>query len=263
MKVNIIGLGEIGYNTLKEMTRINKEKKLNIKLYGTDINKEIIENLKKEKYKVSNKIIKADIYIISVYTTKQVFDVIKKIDYSKNPLVIVESTIEPGSYKKIMQWNKHINLVLFPHRYNPNDRKHYIFNLNRVMGYINNGNESDIIVRAVDFYKNFMDINLIHHTDIDIAEIVKPLENAYRFIEIAIAENIKIVCENNNIDFDKLRKAMNTKWNIDLKEARNGIGGKCLPKDVDLVIKSFNLNRDSIFNMAKFIDDIYKISYVK
>jgi len=51
-----------------------------------------------------------------------------------------------------------------------------------------------------------------------------------------------MMCDSKNINFNKLRAAINTKWNIDLKEAKGGIGGKCLPKDVGLINNFFSKN---------------------
>jgi UDP-N-acetyl-D-mannosaminuronate dehydrogenase len=43
---------------------------------------------------------------------------------------------------------------------------------------------------------------------------------------------LKLLCEENNIPFEQVRKGANTKWNINLLEACEGIGGDCLPKDI-------------------------------
>ena len=78
---------------------------------------------------------------------------------------------------------------------------------------------------------------------IEIVELAKPLENAYRFAEIAIAEELKMLCDEKGIDFNRLREAANTKWNINIKEARGGINGKCLPKDTQAINEFFGNNK--------------------
>jgi len=248
-KVTVIGLGEIGFEIFKELNK-NYDN-----IIGVDISIDLINKLKTEGYKVEKEIPISNIYILAVYITEQVFDVIKKIQFKNNPLIIIESTLIPGTYKKIQEWknqNKYrFDLVLFPHRYNPRDKQHHIFNLNRIMG-----GDKRSIKRAINFYKNFMSLKLIHQTTTEIAELSKPLENAYRFIEIAIAEEIKMLCDERNINFNKLREAMNTKWNISLKEARDGIDGKCLPKDTNIINNFFNDN--TIFKNAIEIDEEYK-----
>ena len=59
---------------------------------------------------------------------------------------------------------------------------------------------------------------------------------------------------------EELRKAVNSKWNIDLKEARDGINGKCLPKDT-LIANTFFEN-NGIINKCIEQDAKYK-EYMK
>jgi UDP-N-acetyl-D-mannosaminuronate dehydrogenase len=94
--ITIIGLGEIGLATYKEISK--KEKNI----VGVDINKELIQKLRTQGLKVSTKLPKkSDVYIISVYTTEQVLDILEKINCDNNPLIIIESTINPGTIKNI------------------------------------------------------------------------------------------------------------------------------------------------------------------
>lgn len=67
---------------------------------------------------------------------------------------------------------------------------------------------------------------------IEVAELSKIAENSHRYLQIAYAEDLKMCCDKIGIDFNELRNAMNTKWNVDLPEAREGIGRHCLPKDI-------------------------------
>ena len=256
-KICIIGLGEIGSATLIDMLKIPKEKKLNFQFSGADINDSTLENIKKTCPGVScsKSIPLSDIYIILVYTTEQVECVINSIDKSKHPLIIIESTIFPKTVdrlKKLWENKKDFDLALFPHRFNPNDSVHRVFNLNRIVGAI----DKKSLDRTLNLYYNFMPKELITEVSFEIAALSKVVENSYRFIEIAIAEDFKMECDRLAIDFNELRKSVNSKWNIDLKEARDGIGGKCLPKDVALLNDFFNENK--IIKTAIKRDEEYK-----
>jgi len=66
-------------------------------------------------------------------------------------------------------------------------------------------------------------------SNIEIAEITKIAENAHRYLQIALAEDLYLYCQGNGINFQELRDALNTKWNVDILEPRDGIGGHCLP----------------------------------
>lgn len=249
MKVCVIGLGEIGWETFKEL---DKDKTIDLK--GVEISDKRIEELSKFTARDIDKTIhkNCDIYILSVYTPKQIKNVLSHIDLETRPLIVIESTMLPGDTNIILREYKDINLVLFPHRYNPNDAEHHVFNLHRIMGAVS----GDALARAVSFYKKFISMDLLILVPLEIAELSKPLENAYRYIEIAIAEEIRMMCEEKGISFDELRKAMNTKWNIDLKEARNGIGGKCLPKDCNFINDFFG--GSTLFQAALFVDEDYR-----
>ncbi len=228
-------MGELGELLIRQ---ISKKKQA----WGVDIDPRKISYLRKEGFDVGESIRSDDVYIVSVYLTDQVKSVIQQIPFDNNPLVVVESTVLPGTAQWIMDYKQKkdlsFDLVLFPHRYNPDDPDHQLFNLHRIMG----GESKKAERRAVEFYSEFMDPRLIHMFPLDIVELSKPLENAYRYYEIAFAEDLRRVCEEKGINFKLLRQAANTKWNIDIKEARTGIGGKCLPKDIGLLNKFFDNN---------------------
>lgn len=76
-------------------------------------------------------------------------------------------------------------------------------------------------------------------SNIDTAEITKITENAHRYLQIAFAEeDLYLYCQANNINFSELRDALNTKWNVNILEPREGIGGHCLPKDTRMFLQS-------------------------
>src|SRR5918999_840725 len=74
--------------------------------------------------------------------------------------------------------------------------------------------------------------------DIEIAELTKIIENAHRYLQIAFAEDLYLYCQANNINFAELRDSLNTKWNVNILEPREGIGGHCLPKDTKMFLNS-------------------------
>lgn len=248
MKVNIIGCGIIGNILLEDMSKAKIDK-----IIGTEVNPETANKLRDKGYEISDKVVKGcDVYIISVLTTDQVLNVVENIDCSDDPLVVIESTIIPGTVEKIKHIKKLIQLVIFPHRFYDKDPTKRVFNLNRVMGAVN----KKFLNRALKFYGRYMDLKLIHLTDIKTAEVCKPIENTMRFIEIAVAEMFRMDLAEGGYDFEKVRAAVNTKWNIEMKEAKEGIGGHCLPKDT-LMINNL-LPGNFIINAAMKEDMIYK-----
>ncbi len=97
-------------------------------------------------------------------------------------------------------------------------------------------------------------------SSVDYAELSKLVENAYRFMEIAFAEEIKMVCDEHGLEFEELRRAINSMWNVRLLEAKEGIGGHCLPKDSQMYLDLSNSFLGiSLVDSAKKIDFQYRL----
>jgi UDP-N-acetyl-D-mannosaminuronate dehydrogenase len=95
-------------------------------------------------------------------------------------------------------------------------------------------------------------------SNVEIAETTKVVENCYRYLQIAFAEELYIYCQANNINFPELRDAVNTKWNVNILEPKEGIGGHCLPKDTKMFLQSSNSIRSKIIAAAMEVDEDYK-----
>jgi len=240
LKVAIIGKGQIGSNIEKKM----KEKGID-EVYTIDVNPDTKPNF--STVKAFNKSNMAKVYIICVLTAKQLVDVVSDIDLTNKPLISIETACDPNAYKELKQIVKDkANVIIFQERWNPNDDFHSIFNQPRVMG----GDYEE----GRKFYTRYMMYENIIVTDKpELAALCKVVENAYRFIEIAIAEELKNLTGKK---FEELRRLINTKWNINIAEARDGIGGHCLPKDIKIVDGYFPLNL--MFKSAMLVDKRYK-----
>jgi len=79
---------------------------------------------------------------------------------------------------------------------------------------------------------------LVEVEPIEVAEMSKIAENSYRYVQIAFAEELCRICSRIGLDFNLLRSVCNSKWNVDIPEARDGIGGTCLPKDIRYVVEA-------------------------
>jgi UDP-N-acetyl-D-mannosaminuronate dehydrogenase len=93
---------------------------------------------------------------------------------------------------------------------------------------------------------------------IEIAELSKIAENAHRYLQIAFAEDLYLYCQENNLNFSELRDALNTKWNVDILEPREGIGGHCLPKDTRMFLQSSKSIKSKILTAAMEVDQDYR-----
>ena len=95
-------------------------------------------------------------------------------------------------------------------------------------------------------------------SSVEVAELTKIVENAHRYLQIAFAEELYLYCKSNGISFSELRNSLNTKWNVEVLEPRDGIGGHCLPKDTKMFINSSKTIRSKILQAAMEIDEDYR-----
>ncbi|MGC2385437.1 MAG: hypothetical protein WA631_20270, partial [Nitrososphaeraceae archaeon] len=89
-------------------------------------------------------------------------------------------------------------------------------------------------------------------------ETTKVVENAHRYLQIAFAEDLYLYCQANSINFAELRNALNTKWNVEILEPREGIGGHCLPKDTKMFLQSSKAFKSKMLTAAIEVDEDYR-----
>jgi len=284
-KVLIIGLGQLGLAAARYV------KEMGFDTYGYDINTEAMEiahrsaGIKQITDFASHDF---DIYVICVSTHKAddifspqidgILSVADKISIEAKKdgaLVSIESTIPKGTSRKVFELLNHrLHVVHVPHRWYALEEKEHGVNQLRVIGGV-----YDCCLRAgMQFYS---DINCIEekgdrHSDIihtshsnlgitlhsvsniEIAETTKVVENCHRYLQVAFAEELYLYCQANNINFLELRHALNTKWNVQILEPREGIEGHCLPKDTKMFLQSSKSIRSKILAAAMEVDEDYK-----
>jgi UDP-N-acetyl-D-mannosaminuronic acid dehydrogenase len=263
MRVCIIGLGQIGFPVAQYVAERG------IETWGYDISHASVDRaLKIKGVKATTKwgdIPNVDVYIVSVTTgqindypdVSAVFDVTEKIIKTAKPtaLVSIESTIVPGTCKKIYTetFKKKISLVHCPHRYWPDQPIEHGVNQTRVIGGVSN----EALKLGLSFYREKLGIPMFQVSSVEVAEMCKIAENSHRYVQIAYAEELKLISGKVGVNFDELRAAMNTKWNVDLPEARDGIGRHCLPKDIRYVM-SLAPEEAMLLKCATMVDKKYR-----
>lgn len=263
-KVLIIGLGQIGYSNAEYMTMKG------LAVDGFDINQKAIDRAITDGVirKRATSFADYDYYIICISTHKPenmfepyldgLFEITKRLseEGKKGALLGIDSTVTRGTSKKIAAILKHrLHVAHTPHRFYINEKHEHGVNQKRVMG----GCDTCCEEKANEFYNDILDIPLHVVESIEVAELSKIVENSYRFMEIAFAEELKMFCDRSGINFEELRGAINTKWNIKVLEAKEGIGGHCLPKDSQMFVGlEKNVLDTSIIEAAKHVDNEYR-----
>jgi UDP-N-acetyl-D-mannosaminuronic acid dehydrogenase len=165
---------------------------------------------------------------------------------AKGALVVIESTVAPGTTENIvkpilekasgMRAGKDFSLAFSYERVMVGRLINNIVNLPRIVG----GIDERSTKKAMELYSHIVKARLCP-TDSLTAEVAKTVENTYRDVNIAFANEVAIISESLGIDAYEVRELVNTLPNDGSSPASNpvrnmhfpgaGVGGHCLPKD--------------------------------
>ncbi len=161
-------------------------------------------------------------------------------------LIVIESTVAPGTTQYIAKpileessgkvAGKDFYLAFSYERVMVGRLLYNIINLPRIIG----GIDETSTKLAKELYEKIVKADL-YTTDSLTAEISKVVENTYRDVNIAFANEVALICESMGVDVFEVRKLVNTLPNDSSNPAANphrnlhipgaGVGGHCLPKD--------------------------------
>mgnify|MGYP005626852417 FL=1 len=265
ISVCIIGIGRIGLPTALSFANsglptvgvdinYNLVEMINSKIFplkdepGYDV---IFEKVIHEKFHVSTKIEEivpnSDVIVLSLPTPMDKNNV---PDYSallsvgkqlgelltKDSLVIVESTVEPGfienefiksieSSEKQLVAGKDFAIGVCPETANPGQIMNDFEKLPRLVGAINN--ETTNVIMKI--YKHVFTVDLIPMPNCKTANAVKLTTNVFRDLNIAFINELAILFEKVGIDIMTVLEAAKSKYNFQVHYAGPGVGGPCLP----------------------------------
>ena len=252
--VCVIGLGTVGMPTAEYIASRG------LRVYGYDIveRKGSVKSTTRWDEVPHDEV---DAYVVAVYVGVEeaksgwspLHDVCMKIsEANPNALVSVESTVPVGTCRSVAERFSLKRFVHVPHRYWVEDPIRHGVRQLRVIGALNR----ESMEMGLKLYRDMLDIPLHPVSSLEVAEACKIFENAYRFVQIAFAEEMKMMCHKVGLDFEEVREACNTKWNIQILEARRGIERGCLPKDIRFALMMDETAR--ILRAAIEADEAYK-----
>ncbi len=155
---------------------------------------------------------------------------------SAGTLVIVESTIAPGTMNGVVQplleessglrVNDDFYLGHCPERVMPGKLLANLRTVSRVCG----GATPETAQTMIALYRTIVQADL-DPADCVTAELVKTAENAYRDVNIAFANEVALICEQVGGDVWKVRELVNKSPGRRMLYPGAGVGGHCIPKD--------------------------------
>lgn len=278
--INVIGLGYIGLPTALMLASHGVE------VIGTDYNAELVATLNagrttfKEKgldelfedalkagINFSTEYQVTDTYVVSVPTPYDKFS--KKVDpcylisavksvmnvCPKGATVVIESTVSPGTIDKyvrpVIEENgfvigKDINLVHAPERIIPGNMIYELLHNNRTIGADNKA----IGEKVKKMYATFCQGEIVV-TDIRTAEMTKVVENTFRAVNIAFANELAKICRHDNMDVYEIIKICNMHPRVNILQPGPGVGGHCISVDPWFLVGDYP-------SLAKVIDESMK-----
>ena len=151
-------------------------------------------------------------------------------------LVIIESTVEPGTIRNIIVpiLEKESNLArdkfmvaYSPERIDPGNKKWNLGNVPKLIS----GMNQESIDSAKTFYAKFVN-ELIECPSFEVAETAKLLENSFRYINISFVNELSMFCKNLGINIMDVVNAASTKpYGFMPFYPGIGVGGHCIPVD--------------------------------
>ena len=284
-KICIVGLGYIGLPTATMFSCYGH------KVIGVDVNEKVVNNINKGKIiieepnleelvedvvKKGNLIAstspkESDVFIISVPTpikddktsdmsyvisaTKSIVKYLKEgnivVLESTSPVGTTEEVVKPIIEESGLKVGRDIMLGYCPERVIPGKIIYELKNNDRVIGGIDKKSAEEI--RKI--YKTIVDGN-IYLTDCKTAELCKLMENTYRDVNIALSNELLLICDKLNINVWEVIEYSNKHPRVNLHTPGPGVGGHCLAVDpwfiiekepeLSNIIKSSRLLNDSM-----------------
>ncbi|GFI10158.1 UDP-N-acetyl-D-mannosamine dehydrogenase [Lachnospiraceae bacterium] len=278
--VNVIGLGYIGLPTALMLASHG------IEVIGTDYNKKLVETLNagrttfKEEgldelfknaveagIRFTTEYQVTDTYIVSVptpydkfskkvdacYVAAAVKDVLKKAP--QGAVVVIESTVSPGTLDKFVRpaieeagkaIGTDVHLVHAPERIIPGNMVYELIHNNRTIG----ADDKGVGERVKSLYASFCQGEIVV-TDIRTAEMTKVVENTYRAVNIAFANELAKICRHDNMDVYEIIRICNMHPRVNILQPGPGVGGHCISVDPWFLVGDYP-------SLAKVIDESMK-----
>lgn len=267
-KICVLGLGYIGLPTSAMFANNGYE------VIGVDVNEKVVtalnegkiiieepyldalvgEVVSKNKLRATTKPEKADVFIIAVPTPinedkTAMMDYVISATESIVPylevgnVVILESTSPPGTVENIMMpilskcsldIQKDLFVAHSPERVIPGKILIELVENNRIVGGINKASAE----KVKKIYKSFVK-GEIYITDATTAEMCKLMENTFRDVNIALANELAMVCEQLGINAWDVIKYSNKHPRVTLHQPGPGVGGHCLAVDPWFIVEKF------------------------
>lgn len=153
--------------------------------------------------------------------------------------VCIKSTIVPGTTARLNEKHKNINVC-----YNPEFLREatYIEDFKKQDRIIVGGPEDGTKAVKELYQEAYPDVPVIE-TNSTVAEMVKYITNCFLAVKVSFANEIKLLCDSLNIDYDKVieyatkdNRLGSSHWSVPGPDGKSGFGLTCFPKDLNAIM---------------------------
>ena len=283
MNVCVVGLGYIGLPTAMMLASNG------VKVEGVDYNEELVKKLQNGHVTFEESGIEdlfqaavkggihfrtdypiADLYIVAVptpyveetkkvdatYVVKAVQEVLEVC--REDSIIVVESTISPGTIDRdvrpvVEKSGKKVSLAHAPERIIPGNMIYELVHNSRTIGC----DEIEVGKKIRDVYSSFCKGEIVL-TDIKTAEMTKVVENTFRDINIAFANELAKICRKGGMDVYEIIKIANKHPRVNILQPGPGVGGHCISVDPWFLVGDFPEEAQLIYQARKINSEMPK-----
>ena len=176
------------------------------------------------------------------------------VKYGKvGTLVVIESTVPPGTTKAMKSLLKDFMVAHAPERVTPGRLLRNLTEHDRVIGGVDEWDTQ----RAIELYTPV--VGKIIPMSSTAAEVTKTAENAFRDLQIAAVNQLAMYCEDLGVSVWDVKAGIDSLKGEGITRALlqpgAGVGGHCLPKDTYYLVNNVRTDVPSIFVLARKIND--------
>ncbi len=302
-KIAVLGQGYIGLPTSLLMARAG------FTVYGFDVNRNLIDELSRGETRLKqekgiaelldelkernyfptgdlSELYGSDVVLIAVPTPKgrdgpNLSMVLSALESAleivrRGGLIVIESTLPPRTFYDLiiptvesrgLKVGKDVYLAYCPERALPGKLLQELVQNFRIIGAVDE--KSGLLAKTL--YESFVEGG-IEIVDPLTAEMVKLVENSYRDVNIAFANEVARMCEVLGVDVRKVRELANKHPRVNMLIPGIGVGGSCLTKDPwflfwasqergyrpNLIKRARELNAEMPFHYADILDEVVR-----
>lgn len=180
----------------------------------------------------------------------------------KDDLVIVESTVPQGTCDNIvipileksgLKAGKDFSVAYTPERAIPNNTIYEMTHNARVIG----GFDTKSADKTANLYQHITKGEVIKVKNLKTAETVKLIENTYRDVNIALSNEIAMICEKLGVDAIEAIEVANHHPRVNLHTPGPGVGGHCLAIDPYFLVETAEENgmKAPLISIARYTNE--------